>query len=431
MKNCSWQQFTEIDMTGLQNIIDLIHRLDERLDAGRSQGDNWRETDHLLSSITSDLKRQLARERLLTGSVTEFSHAYSQLVNEISMLGNVSHVLESSPTPTDLFDRLPQLLRKEFRADSVSIMLLEKESQTLETVGASLIEELEEGSGVSIPVGEGVAGWVARYRRPWLVRDTTSDRQFKVYTEARVHPRALLSVPIIRHDHTIGVINLGSESADFFTQRHEELLVIIANLLAVSIGSARLYEELESHISYQNRELIEVRDFLENVINNSDDVIVVFDTYQKILMVSPSVNGIFGHEVDDLVGSHITALLTDGSAFSRLVKMMDQEEVLRDLDMVIPHRDGHDIPTTGSTDFRHHPAVWQLLRSGQGRARALPAPARHRAAGPQQTGRARRVPIPARPAGSGQTAIRERRSPPPVVHRRGVRFCRPIWSVCG
>jgi PAS domain S-box-containing protein len=341
-------------MTGLQSIIDLIHKLDERLDAGQEQNHNWRETDQLLSNIKSDLKRQLSRERLLTGSVTEFSHAYSQLVNEISMLGNVSHLLESSPTPTDLFDRLPKLLRREFRADSVSIMLLEKESQTLEIVGASVVDKLPEGNGVSIPIGEGVAGWVARYRRPWLAADTTSDRQFKVYPEARVQPRALLSVPIVRHDQILGVINLGSESTGSFTERHEELLGVVTNMLAVSLSSANLYEELESHISYQNQELIEVRDFLENVINNSDDVIVVFDTYQKILLVSPSVNEMFGYEVKELVGSHITALLTDGSAFSRLVKMMDQEDVLRDLDMVIPHRDGNEIPTAMTVSRMTH-----------------------------------------------------------------------------
>ncbi len=341
-------------MTGLQSIIDLIHKLDERLAAGQEQDHNWRETDQMLAGIKSDLKRQLARERLLTGSVTEFSHAYSQLVNEISMLGNVSHLLESSPTPTDLFDRLPDLLRREFRADSVSVMLFEKESQVLEIVGASVVEKLQEGNSVSIPIGEGVAGWVARYRRPWLATDTTNDRQFKIYAEARVHPRALLSVPIVRHDQILGVINLGSDRTGAFTERHEELLGVVTNMLAVSLSSASLYEELESHISHQNRELIEVRDFLENVINNSDDVIVVFDTYQKILLVSPSVKEIFGHEATELVGSHVTALLTDGSAFSRLVKMMYQEEVLRDLDMVIPHRDGHEIPTAMTVSRMTH-----------------------------------------------------------------------------
>ena len=332
-------------MVGLRGIIDLIHKLDERLAAGREHDDSWRETDRLLSDILRDLKQQSAREQLLTGSVTELSHTYSQLVREISLLSSVSQLLESRTTPDELFDQLPELLRREFRADSASIMLIDEESETLEIVGSSLIEDIPGAVGVSIPVGEGVAGWVARYRRPWLVRDTTHDRQYQVYAAARVNPRSLLVVPVMRQEHIFGVINLGSETAEYFTQRQEQLLTVVASLLAITIGSARLYQELESRIQLQNRELVEVRDFLENVIHISDDVIIVFDCYQKILLISPSVEKVFGYKPEELIGNHVTALLTDGGAFSRMVKMLEEEEVLRDLDMIVPHQAGQDIPT--------------------------------------------------------------------------------------
>ncbi len=332
-------------MASLRKIIERIQELDKRLAVGQTGSEIWRETDRLLADILRDLKLQTAREQLMAGSLRELSRTYLLLMREIALLSSVSHLLESSATTDALFDELPDLLRREFRADSASIMLLDESTSTLEIVGASLTEESEETSGVSIPLGEGVAGWVARYRRPWLARDTAHDRQFHIYPEAQVEPRSLLTVPICRREHLFGVLNLGSGTPQFFTQRQEQLLSMVANLLAVTIGSARLYEELESQIQLQNRELIEVRDFLENVIQTSDDVIVVFDRYQKILLVSPSVERVFGYQPQELVDSHVTTLLTEEEDFARLLKMLEEEEVLRDLDLTIPHRDGHGIPT--------------------------------------------------------------------------------------
>lgn len=99
---------------------------------------------------------------------------------------------------------------------------------------------------ITIPVGEGIVGYVAQTGQPELVRDTAKDPRYIIDDAARASE---ITVPILHDDRVIGVIDSEHEQANFFTNEHIEVLTIIASMTSTKLASCMLIEELESTVS--------------------------------------------------------------------------------------------------------------------------------------------------------------------------------------
>ena len=94
---------------------------------------------------------------------------------------------------------------------------------------------------IEIPIGEGIVGSVAARRVTERISDTRQDGRYILDDEFRLSE---LAVPIILGDVCIGVIDSEHPEADFYTERHEEVLTIIANMAATKISDAMRTVEL-------------------------------------------------------------------------------------------------------------------------------------------------------------------------------------------
>lgn len=108
---------------------------------------------------------------------------------------------------------------------------------------------------ITIPVGEGIVGSVAANLKPERIRDTRLDSRYILDDEFRLSE---LAVPIVLHGECIGVIDSENSKVDFYTEKHEEILVTIASMAATKISDAMREEELQSTV----RQLKIVQDML-------------------------------------------------------------------------------------------------------------------------------------------------------------------------
>lgn len=108
---------------------------------------------------------------------------------------------------------------------------------------------------ITIPFGEGIVGSVAANLKPERIRDTRTDARYILDDEFRL---AELAVPIVLHGECIGVIDSENSKVDFYTEKHEEILVTIASMAATKISDAMREEELQSTV----RQLKIVQDML-------------------------------------------------------------------------------------------------------------------------------------------------------------------------
>ena len=98
---------------------------------------------------------------------------------------------------------------------------------------------------ITIPVGTGIVGTVAKTGKVEMIADTRKDPRYIIDDSRRLSE---LAVPIIHQQQVIGVLDSEHPELDFFTDDHAELLATIASLASTRIDTAIAMERLESII---------------------------------------------------------------------------------------------------------------------------------------------------------------------------------------
>jgi GAF domain-containing protein len=96
-------------------------------------------------------------------------------------------------------------------------------------------------------IDTGIAGLVYRTGKPQIVEDVYKDPNFlkSIDQQARYHTRSMLDVPVETQGRMIGILCAVNKKEGTFDQADVELLTTIANLVALPIENASIYEELQ------------------------------------------------------------------------------------------------------------------------------------------------------------------------------------------
>ncbi len=94
---------------------------------------------------------------------------------------------------------------------------------------------------ISIPVGKGIVGHVARTGKALVIPDTSKDSRYIVDDERRLSE---ITVPIIHDGKVIGIIDAEHRRKNFFTKIHLQTLEGIASLCSAKISRAIAMETM-------------------------------------------------------------------------------------------------------------------------------------------------------------------------------------------
>src|SRR5262249_23472261 len=103
-----------------------------------------------------------------------------------------------------------------------------------------------------VPVGQGIAGWVARYRRPLIVTDLAPDPRLRPQVDQQpgCPARTIICLPLIAFGEVHGVIELINKlHGETFTKRDLLLLRVAATM--VSLTQTGIPQEQSSVVSSQ------------------------------------------------------------------------------------------------------------------------------------------------------------------------------------
>jgi signal transduction histidine kinase len=141
------------------------------------------------------------------------------------------------------------------------LYLIKPDGQTLElVVGHNLPGDY---LGVTLHLGEGLAGRVAQAGKPMAVEDYLSwDERAAVYVNAP--RRRVLGVPLKVGDTVIGVIDVADDkTAGPFSEDEIRLVSLFAHQAAIALENARLFEEARKtaeRLQLVSRRLLEVQE---------------------------------------------------------------------------------------------------------------------------------------------------------------------------
>ncbi|MBM3239769.1 GAF domain-containing protein [Candidatus Poribacteria bacterium] len=170
--------------------------------------------------------------------------------SEIEHLYRIEKFMESM---TDM-DRLLEVIIREGRAvtaaESCSLALYDENSDELYfyvAIGEGGEQEVERKlKCIRMKMGVGIVGWTAVNMKPANVTDVYNDPRFYRQADKQTGfvTRSILSVPMIRREKLIGVVqSVNKQNQEGFSEYDEKVLTVLAAQAALVIENAKLYEE--------------------------------------------------------------------------------------------------------------------------------------------------------------------------------------------
>jgi signal transduction histidine kinase len=207
----------------------------------------------LLSAIGTQASIALRNARLYENSqrrASEMAHLKDiaqRQTEEMRFLNDVGRVLASTLNLERVLTSIMEQVDEMLKVEAGSLLLTDPATGDL-VFQIALGEKASEVKPFRLPKGQGIAGQVASTGEPLVIADVQKDkRHFKaVDKKTQFFTRNIMSVPLILHDHVIGVIQVLNKKTGDFTGRDVDLLTSIASYAAIAIENARLYESLEA-----------------------------------------------------------------------------------------------------------------------------------------------------------------------------------------
>ncbi len=219
--------------------------------------------------VTTDELKQRMRER----------------TREVQILHRISESISSSLEQEIVLKQIVEVVVEVTKADACLLYLLSEEKDEL-ILRASKNPHPRLIGRISIGLGEGITGWVAREKVPVVIpRNAAEDARYKFFhrlPEDRY--QAFVSVPIMSKGEIIGVINVQHKRSKRYSEETLALLTTIANQVGGAIANARLYDEMRQ----KARRLETLSQVSETVTSNRliEDVLQLIVTMTAQLMNS-------------------------------------------------------------------------------------------------------------------------------------------------
>ena len=181
----------------------------------------------------SQREQQLAFERALQ---QDYSRLFVELGRALTSNLELELVLNS------VMNKMAEFIGPE----RWSLMLIDKQRQEL-FYAISVGENAASLAGLRVPLGEGVAGWVAVTGSPMVVPDTSIEPrwiEWSQHTGLSVHSMAC--VPVVSAQGVIGVVQLLNPKIDLLSDHSIQFLRVLCDFSAIAVRNAedmkRIYE---------------------------------------------------------------------------------------------------------------------------------------------------------------------------------------------
>jgi sigma-B regulation protein RsbU (phosphoserine phosphatase) len=182
----------------------------------------------------------------------------------LSTLYAISEQMTGILNLEQLLRKLADLLKQVIDYEIFAVMLFDEHDKVLKTRMSFKFDRRSQEK-LRIPVGEGLVGLAAAEKRPIRVNDVRKDPR---YICVNPETRSELAIPLIYQERAIGVLDLESRQAGYFTVEHERVLTLLASQIATAIENARLYERVARQEARMERELQFAREIQYHLVSD-------------------------------------------------------------------------------------------------------------------------------------------------------------------
>jgi putative nucleotidyltransferase with HDIG domain len=133
------------------------------------------------------------------------------------------------------------------KAEVGSLLLIDGEKKQL-YFEVALGDKEETVKTITLGMGEGIAGWVAKNGKPLIVNTPERDRRFFKGVDGRTgfKTKNIICIPVKVREKVVGVLEaINKRRGEPFDREDLSLFTSLADQVAIALDNARLYQELE------------------------------------------------------------------------------------------------------------------------------------------------------------------------------------------
>jgi diguanylate cyclase (GGDEF)-like protein len=209
-----------------------------------------------------------------------------------------------------LLMRIVSIIREVMGYYMVSILLPGDRDGELR-VGAHSGYEIDI-SGMTIPVGQGITGWVFTHGEPQIISDVKLDSRY-IGLDDKVHSE--VAFPLVSRGRVVGVLNAESQHTDAFSEVDVALMSAVGSQLASCLEVAQLHDTLKREASHDpltrlnNRRL-----FLERIQQEISRAGAAAEHFSIVFLDVDQlkrINDTYGHLAGDALLREVSNTLMD------------------------------------------------------------------------------------------------------------------------
>jgi sigma-B regulation protein RsbU (phosphoserine phosphatase) len=203
----------------------------------------------------------------------------SKRVKELMFLTRSSHALNATLDLDHVLRLIMRIVRRGLNVETVSVLFFDDKRQNM-VFRLAHGKQRKELLGLKIPIGRGIAGWVAKHGRPVVSNDLSRDWRNAVNLDKKLglRTRSIMSIPLRRRNKMIGVLEAVNQVRNEpFTKEDLAFFMALGDHIATAIDNARLYEaaersRLENSLLYQTSlalgRVLTLDEVLEQILEN-------------------------------------------------------------------------------------------------------------------------------------------------------------------
>jgi GAF domain-containing protein/HAMP domain-containing protein len=220
----------------------------------------------LFAQTQNEIRERRRAEKALRETRDQLEQRVIERTSELTLLNRAAQTLISSLEINDVLISVLDELRRLLNARASAVWLMDETTDTLICQHSSG-KGNEAIRGTRLPLGVGIAGWVATTGQSDLTHDVNQDDRHYAFPNNQfinLATRSLLSVPLRIKEQTIGVLQVLDTEPNRFTQSDVALVESLAATAAFAIENARLYKQAREDAETKSILLREVNHRVKN-----------------------------------------------------------------------------------------------------------------------------------------------------------------------
>ncbi len=170
----------------------------------------------------------------------QFEVIESRQMDHLRVFHDVARTLTTSLELEEILLAIMDKMANFFGPERWSLLMIDQAKQDL-YYAIAVGEDASSLKGLRVPLGQGVAGWVAATGNPLVVPDVSLDPHWAAFS--RSHPdlriASIACVPIRSGENTLGVIQLLNSKLDLLSEYSISFLRILCDYAAIAIQNSR------------------------------------------------------------------------------------------------------------------------------------------------------------------------------------------------